>query len=294
MKPHLDKTILIHNEQAFGDLIMYIRFLKFLEGYFGHIVMETPRRAKYMFNSCTLASDKIEFRTGEPHYADLSNVPNIHYHCNIDQLVYFYNKIVGNYTSGKVDYLLDYIPYFTVPSEDIKEWKLLTDKYSNKIRIAVNWCGQVLNNMEGERKVPLSMFKLLNELPFVQLFIIQKVQGLDELSEINSWNYPERVTILSHNIDMIDRYRDTMAIFKNMHLVLTSDTSIVHVAGALDIPTWTLVNYFSEWRWGHENLDKSFWYKSVRIFKQTKFYDWSDPFDEVIKELYKLKDQLHL
>lgn len=292
MKPHLDKTILVHNEQAFGDLVMYVRFLKFLESYFGHIVMETPCKAKYMFQGCTIASDKVEFRTGEPHYANLSNVPDVHYHINLDQLVYTYNKIVGNYESGHIDYLLDSIPYFKVPEEDIKQWHTLVDKYPNKIRIAVNWCGQLLNTMEGERKVPLSMFKLINEIPFVQLFIIQKVQGLDALDEIKTWNYPERVTILSHDIDKVDRYRDTMAIFKNVHLVLSSDTSIVHVSGAMDVPTWALINYFSEWRWGHDKLTHNFWYKSVKIFKQVRFYDWTEPFAEVIAELFKLKDTL--
>ena len=84
---------------------------------------------------------------------------------------------------------------------------------------------------------------------------------------------------------------DTAAIMHTLDLVITSDTAIAHLAGALGIPTWIALGYTPDWRWLLER-DDSPWYPSVRLFRQPKIGDWSSVFEQIAAALTKLV--LHL
>ena len=77
---------------------------------------------------------------------------------------------------------------------------------------------------------------------------------------------------------------DTAAIMHSLDLVITSDTAIAHLAGALGLPTWIALGYVPDWRWLPER-DDSPWYPSLRLFRQSKMGDWSSVFDEIKQAL---------
>jgi hypothetical protein len=234
----------------------------------------------------------IEIVCREENKNDLSNL-DVQYHINYDQLNYCYHKLNKYFGDpSKITYLLESIPYLNSPIEDINKWvHLKTNNIENKtISIAINWCGKVTNPIEHERKIPLDEFATLNELPFLRIYTIQKEQGLDQIATIKNWKHPENVYNLSDSIDIENGFQDTMAIIKQMDVFVTSDTSVCHVAGALDHPTWVLVNYNSEWRWGAQDNDKCMWYKSITIYRQHKYHSWKEIFQEVKQDLIKLYD----
>ena len=80
---------------------------------------------------------------------------------------------------------------------------------------------------------------------------------------------------------------DTAAILKNLDLVITSDTAVAHLAGALAVPVWVALSYAPEWRWGRE-AETSPWYPTMRLFRQTVRGDWSEPFGRIAAELRHL------
>ena len=80
---------------------------------------------------------------------------------------------------------------------------------------------------------------------------------------------------------------DTAGIMKNIDLIITSDTSIVHLAGALGVPTWLLVQKYPHWYWQSRN-DSSLWYETVKIFKQKENHNWKKLFLEVELELSRI------
>ena len=81
-------------------------------------------------------------------------------------------------------------------------------------------------------------------------------------------------------INSIWDFMETAAIIVNCDLVITSDTSIAHLAGGLGIPTWILLSYIPEWRWGMYS-NKTFWYPTVRLFRQKERNNWKEVIDQV-------------
>ena len=82
----------------------------------------------------------------------------------------------------------------------------------------------------------------------------------------------------------INDFKDTASLLKNLDLLITIDSSIAHLAGALGIKTYLLLPKTSEWRWFRSN-DKSLWYDSIKIFRQEKSGEWTTPIDRIIEEL---------
>ena len=102
------------------------------------------------------------------------------------------------------------------------------------------------------------------------------------------------LTIKNLNLNIIDNldedspFVDTAAIIKNLDLVITSDTSILHLSASLNIETWGMLSLHPDWRWGEFNKINP--YKTLRIFQQEKFNDWSNVEDQVYNELKKKVD----
>lgn len=86
--------------------------------------------------------------------------------------------------------------------------------------------------------------------------------------------------------DKLDDLCDTAALISQMDLVITVDTAVAHLAGALGKPTWILIPYISDYRWGL-NRNNSYWYDSVKIFRQKEDYLWDGVINEVKEELIK-------
>ena len=86
--------------------------------------------------------------------------------------------------------------------------------------------------------------------------------------------------------DELNDFCDTAALISQMDLVITVDTAVAHLAGAMGKPTWILLSYISDFRW-LLNRDDSPWYDSVRLFRQKEDYDWDSVIFEVKKELRK-------
>ncbi len=88
--------------------------------------------------------------------------------------------------------------------------------------------------------------------------------------------------------DNIETFEDTAAAIKSLDLLITVDTSILHLAGALNVPTWGLIPYNNDWRWKVEDSNTE-WYSSVRLFRQKVLGDWNYVLNEVLETLKKEK-----
>ena len=85
----------------------------------------------------------------------------------------------------------------------------------------------------------------------------------------------------------VEDFADVAAMIENLDLVISVDTSIAHLAGALGKKVWTVLPYIPDWRW-FLNRDDTFWYPTMKLFRQPKFGDWVSVFEEVKKELEKI------
>ena len=125
----------------------------------------------------------------------------------------------------------------------------------------------------------------MSEMKEVRLISVQKELQINECD-----NFIDNIKIekISENFDKEDEaFLDSAAILKACDLVITSDTAIAHLSGSLGIKTWLVLQYIPDWRW-MLNINYSPWYKSMKIFRQSKLDDWNSAFNEINKELKTL------
>ena len=156
-----------------------------------------------------------------------------------------------------------------------------TDK---KLRIGISWQGNPDHQADMFRSIPLQQFECLAQVEGVTLVSLQQGFGSEQLK---TWTSSPIITLGDQVDKSSGAFVDTAAIMQELDLVITSDTAIAHVAGAVGVPTWVALNSMPDWRWLLDREDTP-WYPSVRLFRQKKIADWSTVFAEMAQELKTL------
>ena len=174
------------------------------------------------------------------------------------------------------------VPYLSAEPDLIRRWQERIGARGFKIGVA--WHGNP-KALEKTRFIPLPEFIPLARLPGVRLISLQCKDGLDQLGSL-----PADINIETLGGDFCrgpDAFIDTAAVMANLDLIISSDTSIPHVAGALGRPVWVALNYVLDWRW---LLDRHYspWYPTARLFRQPRRGDWTSVFAQIERELRSL------
>ena len=180
------------------------------------------------------------------------------------------------------------IPYLFADPALVTHWqqKLVSDK---NFKVGICWQSNVNENLPliTRRGCPLEKFTHLAHVEGVSFYSLQKVDGIEQLATLSS-DFPLQI------FDNLDEesgpFMDTAALIKNLDLIISVDTSIVHLAGGLGAKVWMVHPYSTDWRWIHNRTD-SYWYPNMRIFKQQKPFDWDGVMESVANELQKLVAQ---
>jgi ADP-heptose:LPS heptosyltransferase len=172
------------------------------------------------------------------------------------------------------------VPYLAAQEERVAKWR---EKLGggDAFRVGINWQGNPKNPHERQRAIPLSQFAPLAKIEGVRLYSLQKETGLDQLAEAKF------VVDLGDELDRDATMVDTAAVIKNLDLVISSDTSVVHMAGALAAPTWVAIPFAPDWRWLLDRTDSP-WYPTMRLFRQSRAGDWPGVFERIAGELAKV------
>jgi tetratricopeptide (TPR) repeat protein len=145
----------------------------------------------------------------------------------------------------------------------------------DRINIGICWQGNPERKIDAGRSIPLAEFLALAEDPRVRLVSLQRMHGLDQLEAL-----PARHRIVDPGPDFDagpDAFADTAALMAGLDLVVSSDTAIAHLAGALGVPAWIGLKWTPEWRWMLDR-DDSPWYPAARLFRQPSAGDWAGVF----------------
>jgi len=173
------------------------------------------------------------------------------------------------------------VPYLFADPALIAYWREKLDQVPG-FRIGINWHGRVGDPHAARRDIPLEHILPLAQLPGVRLISLQK--SAKPNAQTDSRNQLPLVDLG----DDVDRTRgafvDTAAIMMNLDLVISSDTSVVHLAGALGVPVWVLLPSTPDWRWLLDRSDSP-WYPTMRLFRQKAPGDWSGVFAEIHQAL---------
>jgi ADP-heptose:LPS heptosyltransferase len=207
-------------------------------------------------------------------FSKKSSISNYHYdyHCNIIMLIKFlgykYDNIIFN------PFLKDIDSYVNQKNKNII---LEKEKLENTKFIVFNWHGNYNNSHEKynrgmniEYAIPL--FKLKN----IKWFVVTKDISNIEFQILNKYD----VNVL--NFDNGDNaFEDTISLFKQVDYVISTDTSLLHISGSMDVPSIALLTLGCEWRWC-SNDENTKWYPNMKLIKQKKYGDWESVINNVI------------
>jgi hypothetical protein len=155
---------------------------------------------------------------------------------------------------------------------------------TGKFRVGIAWQGNPTYDGDKLRSIPLVHFAPLAQVG-VELLSLQKDFGSEQLAGIRD---KFRVRDLGANVDQEHgAFMDTAAIMKNLDLVVTCDSVLAHLAGALGVPVWVPLSRAPDWRWMLERADSP-WYPTMRLFRQTATGNWDDVFQSIQRELLQV------
>jgi ADP-heptose:LPS heptosyltransferase len=259
-RPLHEQTILLHAEQFLGDTIQFVRLAQLVkeQNPAAKIIVECQRPLqKLLGNRSEIDLLIVEGETLPPFdvHAPLLSLPGI-------------LKI-------SLDHIPADVPYVFADRSLVARWRQQLEPLPG-MRVGINWRGR---SMTHNRDIPIEEFRKLAALPGIRLISLQKGEGQADLFISN--REQTQITDLGEDVDTVHgAFMDTAAIMANLDLVITSDTSIPHLAGALGVPVWLALPFTSEWRWLLNRSDSP-WYPSMRLFRQKSVGDWTAVFSEI-------------
>ena len=254
-----DATVLLYAEQGFGDTIQYLRYAPLVTERCRHVVLKVPSELENLVAS--MCGPHIELARSDaplPRYdvqASLVDLP----------------PLLRMHAPEKATR----VRYLAAPVERVTAWR---NKLGSEIRprIGLTWAGNQRHLAGLHRSCPLDQFAKLARVDGVIFFALQK--DADMASQVREWP----ADALSPLIDPgpLGDFADTAALMENLDLVISIDTAVAHVAGALGKPVWTLLPFGPDWRWSLGRSDTP-WYSTMRLFRQRTADDWTGVLDQV-------------
>ncbi len=257
------RSLLIHSEQGVGDVLMIIRLLPLVKKHGGRIVFACHKPLKQLL----LNNPYVDrwFPIDEP--------------ANIDFEIYTPLLCLPGLLGINEHNLPKEVPYVISEPARIENWKPKIAEIPG-FKVGIGWQGSPTFEGDQFRSIPLKHYAAVAKVPNVTLISMQKGDGEDQMAALRN-EVPVRTI---PDLDKDGAFLDTAAIMHNLDLVITSDTALAHLAGALGVPVWVLLSTGCDWRWGHDRSD-SYWYPSMRLFRQKNLGDWAPVFAEVAAAL---------
>lgn len=271
-EPLEGKSILVWSEQGLGDTIQFCRYIKILANLGAKVFFEVQE--PLLTSLANLEGVHQTFKLGD-------TLPEFDFHIPLLSLPLALKTTIKTIPKGS--------PYLSPSTEKINYWKTKLGNKAKK-RIGLVWSSghradtPELWNFADRKSIPLEMFAPLRDLDF-EFHSLQKGGEAEEKLaqlEANSWLGPK---ILSHQGELND-FSDTAALIENLDLVLSVDTSVAHMAGAIGKPVWVLTHHIADWRWSDGQRES--WYPTASVFSQPSDGDWVSVIDNVRNALEKL------
>jgi tetratricopeptide (TPR) repeat protein len=262
--PLAGRTILLHMEQGLGDMIQFIRYAALVRRQGGRVIVSSPARLLKLFARCpgidALVDEKSELAPFDVQ-APLLSLPAL--------------------LKTTVETIPAEVPYLFAEDGLVMRWKERL-AHVGGLRVGVCWQGNPRFRADRERSFPLAQLEPLARIPGVSLISLQWGPGTEQLAAAQ-----RRFSIvdLGGGLDQENGgFMDTAAVLKNVDLVVTADTAMAHLAGALGVPVWLGLAWAADWRWLMDR-DDSPWYPTARLFRQKRRGAWPKVFRRMATEL---------
>jgi len=268
------KTILLRTEQGLGDTLQFVRYAKILKEMGAKVICKVQKPLVTLLSSCPFI-DKVvaALDDTEKHdsHAQLMSLPRI-------------LKTLPNTIPAE-------IPYLYAKPELVKKWQNKLEKDKN-FKVGLCWHVDPIHEKTKSpwslRSISLDQFKPLSTVKGVTFYSLQKFKDYEKDAKT-----PHGLPVTFFGPDFDEKhgaFMDSAAIIKNLDLVITVDTCIAHLAGALGKPVWMFLPVAPDCRWHLDRSDTS-WYPTMKLFRQKKPQDWNHPIKMVATELQSLANK---
>jgi tetratricopeptide (TPR) repeat protein len=260
------KTLFLYSEEGLGDTIQFCRYAALARARGARVILSVQ--------DVLVGLMKVGFPAMEI-IGSQATPQHIDFHNPLLSMPLAFNTDRSNIPAS--------VPYLRAEPDRIRTWANRIGR--DGFKIGISWQGNKRVTADIGRSFPLHHFERLSKSRNVRLISLQKNAGVEQLLELPSGMKVE--TFGDEFDDGPDAFIDTAAVMESLDLIITSDTAIAHLAGALGRPVWVALKFVPDWRW-FLNRSDSPWYPTMRLFRQTSVGDWYDVFTEIQKQLEAL------
>jgi hypothetical protein len=257
-------TILIHSEQGLGDTLQFIRYVPLVAQRGAKIIVECSKKLKSLLQG-------VEGISGVVDYDEQAMKFDVHY--PLLSLPFLFDTTLETIPSK--------VPYIWADTPLAQKWKNSVQDDNARIKIGLVWSGYPHYERDLERSCSLETFAPLAQFKDIAFYSLQKGKASEEAK-----NPPKGMRLIDLTEEIHD-FSDTAALMENLDLLISVDTAVAHLAGALGKPVWTLLPFVPDWRWMLHRKDSP-WYPTMRLFRQPSPGDWKSVIAEVSGELRQM------
>lgn len=259
------QLIYLHAEQGMGDIIQFVRYVPLVVERGGRVILECHPPLMHLLSQIPGVEQLVPYGSAPPAY---------HMQAPLLSLPYIFRTTVATVPA--------IVPYLHPPASAVKLPPPAPHPHpaAPLLKVGIVWSGNPENPYNRTRAVPLELLIPLAELPSVQLYSLQK-----ELQPADQALLQENPQIYNLQPLMQD-FVDTAALIQQLDLIISIDSAVTHLAGALGQSTWLLLPFAPDWRW-MIHRDDSPWYPTLKIFRQGEAGDWPEVLQQVRRELQK-------
>ena len=262
------KRILVHAEQGLGDALQFCRYLPLLEAKGAQVVLEVPATLRRLIPSLPFRGTVV--CQGEPPATGLDC------HCPLLSLPLAFET--------RADTIPAQVPYLAAEAAAVAAWRERLSALPG-LKIGLNWQGGAVAEKQAwirGRSFALSHAAALARVPGISLISLQKGPAARQLSDVEFGG--EIAQLTDPEETGAEALMETAALVSALDLVITSDTAVAHLAGALGAPVWVTLHAAPDWRWQLDRPDSP-WYPSMRLFRQRAAGDWAELLQRLSTEL---------
>jgi len=260
--------ILLYAEQGLGDILQFVRYVPMVAERGGHVILQVPPALRRLLHGLPGVSELLPF--GE-------TLPDFAWQCPLMSLPRAFATELSSIPAS--------VPYLYPHPSDVQSWQHKLD-CGERLRVGLVWAGNPKHVRNRQRSLALGQLAPLAEVEGVSYYALQK--GLAPAPAGPAW--PEGAPLTDLGPQQHD-LADAAAIVSSLDLVISADTAVAHLTGALGKPVWILLQFMPDWRWLLHREDSP-WYPTARLFRQPVLGDWDSVLQRVTAELKQLSQTM--
>jgi hypothetical protein len=265
------RTILLHAEQGLGDTLQCLRYVPHLAAQGARVVAEVPTSLVRLAKGVAGIAKVVDQRAVQGG----AKRPEFDVHCPMMSLPFRCGTRLDAGPHGT--------PYIAADRADAARWRARLGD-DPRLQVGLVWAGDPrrhampAHSVDRRRSMSLEAFAPLGAIPGVRLHSLQKGEPAAQVRT------PPPGLVLDDAMEEMRDFADTAALVAALDLVITVDTSVAHLAGAMGKPVWTMSRHDGCWRWLRDRDDTP-WYGSMRLYRQKRAGDWAEPVARVASDL---------